>query len=443
MYFTIINASIGLFFLLLIIVGLLLKYHSFLPINIIGILIVSATVYLDKTSGLLPGNVILIMLALVIIFITDVIFIFRDFREEVSEEDARRLRRYLSTNSNSDHFKLIKDVDMIKADIDSQKAAPLSDRVQAFELINQGNEFFEKGQFQEALEKYDLSCNLVESGIGYLNQSGVLLKSGQYEDSLVLARKAEEFRRDFYEAILNQAVALEKLNRLSDALKKYEQAAKLNPDEYEVWFCMANVLFKMEKYAEAVSYYDKSLALNGKNFDAWYYKGIALQKMNKLVEALRCFEQAVKLKSHHAKVFFRMGNILTALDRNSEAISAFEKSIRLNPESEMTWNNLGVTLNKIGRIQDAIKCYDRAIKINEKYAEAWFNRALALDTLNKTRKAYESYLRFIDVAPEKMAQRVETARKRVNEIKAKLKQKKTIPFLIFKKKSSAKAKKRN
>ncbi|NOZ62966.1 MAG: tetratricopeptide repeat protein [Calditrichaeota bacterium] len=442
MYFTIINSVVGFFFLLLIFVGIFLKYHSFLPINIIGILIIGATLYLDRTNHLLPENIILIMLALVIIFITDIIFIFRDFREEVSAADAQRLKRYLTTESNNDYFKMIRDANLIKSDIDLHKKAPLSDRVQALELLKQGNEFFEKGQFQEALEKYDLSCNLVESGIGYLNQSGVLLKSAQYEDSLIIARKAEDFRSNFYEAKINQAVALEKLNRLPDALKKYEEAAKLNPDEYEVWFCEANVLFRMEKYREAVAYYDKSLSLHGRNFDAWYYKGIALQKLNKLVEALRCFEQAVKLRSHHAKIFFRMGNILTALDRDSEAIAAYEKSIRLNSDSEFTWNNLGITLNKIGRIRDAVKCYERAIKLNDNYAEAWFNRALALDTLDKIRKAYESYLRFIQVASEKMTPRVEMAKKRVNEIKTKLKRKKGFSFSALKKKSGPKSKRK-
>ena len=441
MYFVVINALIGFFFLFLIIIGILLKYHSFIPINAIGILIVSATIFFDKTQDILPGNVILIMLALVIIFITDIIFIFRDFREEVTDVEAKRRQRYLIVGNN-EHFKLVRDIALIKSDIELHKNIPLADRVQAAELIKQGNQFFEKEQYQDALEQYDLSCDLVKSSVGYLNQSGVLLKSGQFEDALVFAQKAAETKSNFYEAYLNQGVALEKMKEFSDALKKYEQAAKLNPDEDETWFCAANILFKMGKYVQAINNYDKALALQGKNFDAWYYKGIALQRTGKLAEALRAFEQANKLKSHHAKLHYRMGNILTALNRDSEAIAAYEKSIRLNPESEEAWNNLGVTLNKIGRLNDALKCYERATKINDKYAEAWFNRALALDTLNKTKKAYESYLKFIAAAPEAMEQRVEMAKKRANEIKLKLKNKEHNSLFSFKKKGASKSKKK-
>jgi len=421
MYFLILNSLLGVFFLFLIVVGILLKYYSYLPVNIIGTLIVGVTIYLDQTHYLPPGNIILLMVTLVIILISDIIFIFRDFKEEITEIEAYRRKRYLIEGISNEHFKLIRDVNLIKREIEKQTKIPLSNRVQAFEMIKLGNEEFSRHQYHDALEKYDLATNLVEIGIGYLNQSGVLLQLGQLEDALVLAEKAQELQSKFYEAILNQGVALEKLQQYEAALKKYEEAAKINPDEYEIWFCAANVLFKLKQFDRAIQYYNKSLTLYGKQFEAWYYKGIVQQKLGKDVEALRSFEQAIKLKPNHSKVYYRSGNILCRLNRDSEAIAAYEKSIRLNPDVAETWNNLGVALNKIGRLKDAIKCYDRAIKINNNYYEAWLNIALAQDTIGHHKKAYSSYQRFLEIAPENMGKQIEITKKRINEIKSKYK----------------------
>ncbi|HDP99481.1 MAG TPA: tetratricopeptide repeat protein [bacterium] len=421
MYFIILNLLLGLFFLFLIAIGIILQYRSYIPINVIGALIVLGTLYLDRNQNLSPGNILLLLLALVIVFITDIIFVYRDFREEITEVEARKRKKYLVEGIAPEHFKLIKDTTLIKNEITRNKKATLPDRVQAFELLKLGNEEFSKKKYREALEKYDLSTDLVQTAIGYLNQSGVLLKLGQFEDALVLAQRAQEIQSTFYEAILNQGIALEKQKQLEAALEKYRSAANINPDEFEIWFCAAQLLFKLERYKEAIEYYDKSLGLYGQQFEAWYYRGIALQKLDREVEALRSFEQAIKLNSYHAKLFFRVANILCRLNRDDEAIQAYQKSIKINADSAETWNNLGVTLNKIGRIKDAIKCYERAIKINERYFEAWLNKALALDTLGQPKKAYLSYQKFLDVAPKRLEKRIELTRKRLHEIKSKYK----------------------
>ncbi len=420
MYFFILNILLGLFFLFLIIIGILLKYHSYIPLNVFGLLIVVGTIFLDSYQQLTPGNILLILLALVIIFITNLTYIFRDFREEVTELDAKRRQRYLVEGILAEHFKLIRDLDVIKNEINRHTKVPLTDRVQSLEMIRLGNEAFNQHQYQEALEKYDLATNLVETAIGFVNQSGVLLKLGQFEDALVLAEKAEQIQPNFYEALLNQGVALEKSNQFEAALAKYEKAATLHPDEYEIWFCAATILFKLDKFEKAIQYFDRSLNLYGRQFDAWYYRGIAQQKLGDDVEALRSFEQAIKIQSSHSKVYYRSGNILSRLNRDFEAIAAYERAIKINPNIAETWNNLGVALNKIGRVKDAIKCYDRATKINANYFEAWLNMALAEDAAGQLKNAYASYSQFLAIAPTKMEHRIELTKKRLNEIKVKI-----------------------
>ncbi len=419
MYFTIINLLLLAFFLFLIFVGIKLRFWAFLPINVLGIIVVIISLLLDFTDLLNPVSIIILFAVLLIIFITDIIFTFRDFREEITEVEAQRLRKYLIAGNSREHFKLIGDEQLMKAEIERHKNVSIQEQLQAMEMFKLGNRAYKQDEYKEALEKYDLSASWVQTSISFLNQSGILLQLEQFEDAYVIAEKAIEIQPNFYEAFLNQGVALDKMKKYDQALVKYKKAGAISPDEYEVWYCCANVLFKMNKSQEAIEYYDKSIYLNGRLYEAYYYKGICLQKIGQEIEALRCFEQVIKLNSNYHRAYYRFGNILMKLDRTREAIQAFEKTIKLNSEFIIAWNNLGVALAKVGRIKDAIKCYERAIKINPDYYEAWLNLGLAEDNLGLYKKAFLSYLRFIELAPADMEKRITITRKRVDEIKTK------------------------
>lgn len=421
MYFTVINGLLLAFFLCLILIGLKLKLWAYLPINVVGVIIATVSLYLDLSALLNPTNIIILLATLVIVFISNIVFTFREFKEEITEFEAKRLSKYLTEGTSNEHFKLIRDEKLVKVEIDEHKNIPIQDRLQAMEMFKLANKAFSNSQYKEALEKYDLSTNWVETSIGYLNQSGVLLKLGQYEDALVIAQKAEESQPHFYEALLNQGVALEKLKNYDSALSKYKLASSIAPDDYEIWFCCANILFKMNKTEEAIEYYDKAINLYGRLFEAWYYKGVCLQKIGQEVEALHCYEQVINLKSNYSPAYYRSGNILMKLERNHDAIHAYEKAIKINPEFITAWNNLGVVLTKVGRVKDAIKCYDRAIKINPEYFEAWLNMGLAQDSLGMHKKAYVSYHKFLEFAPPEVEKRINITRKRIEEIKSKYK----------------------
>jgi len=429
MYFIILNLLLGCFFIFLIVVGIILKYRSYLPVNAVGILVVGATLYLDTYRYLTTGNIIILLAMLLILFIINIVLVFHDFKEEITREESLRRKKYLTEGIEKDFFKLIKEKKIIKIEIEKFKKIPMQERIHAFEMLIQGNKAFMQQKYEESLEKYKLSTNWVHSSIGFVNQSGVLLKLGQFKNALIQAEKASEISSGSYEALLNQAIALEKLEKNNKALSKYEEAAKISPNEYEIWYCCANILFKIKKYKNAIEYYNNSLYLNGDHFDTLYYKGISLQKINDDVQALRCFEQAIKLKTNHARTYFRMGNILSRLNRNDDAVTSYEKSIKNNAKSAVVWNNLGITLNKMGRNKDANKCFDRAIRLNFEYFEAWLNKGLTLEIMGKYKKAYLSFKKFLEFAPDQMEKQKTITQNRIiylqnNYIKKKAKNKK-------------------
>ena len=425
MYFIIINGLLAAFFSFLIIIGIRLKFWAYLPINIVGIIAASICLYLDVNNLLNPINILLLFAVLIVVFVSNIIFTFRDFKDDITEEEVRRQKKYLPTGSASDHYKLIRDEKLIKAELDQHQKVSMQDRFQALQMFNQGNEAFLNKGYQEALEKYDRSTTWDETSIGFLNQSGVLMKLDQYEDALVVAQKAAEIQPAFYEAFLNMGVASEKLKKFEDALSRYRTAASIAPDEYEIWYCCGNVLYKINRPEEAIDAYDKSIQLYGRLYESWYYKGVCLQRINKDAEALHCFKQVLKLKPNHSQAYFRSGAILSKFERNAEAIHNYEKAIKNKSNFVTAWNDLGLVLMKTGRVKDAIRCFERATKINPGYYDAWLNIGLAQDNLGQFKKAYISFTRFLELAPGDMEKQIAITRKRVEEIKSKYKVRKT------------------
>jgi tetratricopeptide (TPR) repeat protein len=419
MYFVVLNILLGGFFLFLIVTGIILKYWSIVPVSALGILIIGITLYLDVFDYLSAGNIIILLLMQTVLLVVTIVLVFRDFKEEISRTEALRRKKYITEGLKNEHFKLIKDRQLIENEIEKFKKIPVQERIHAKEMILQGNNAFIKQNYEEALEKYRLSTNWVKNRIGFINQSGVLLNLGRFKEALVAAEKAAEISSKSYEALINQAIALEKLNKNNKASLKYEAAAKISPTEYEVHYCHANLFYKMKKYKNAIGLYDKALKFNSKLFNALYFKGISLQKTGNDIEALQCFERAIKLKSNHSRTYFHRGNILSLLNRNDEALASYEDAIKSNAKSADIWNNLGIILNKTGQNKDANKCFDRAVSISPEYYEAWLNKGLTLETMGKYKKAYLSFKKFLELAPDKMEKQRAITQNRVIEIQNK------------------------
>lgn len=419
MYFLLINIFLSTFFIILILVGIKIKIWSYIPANAVGLLVSGATLILDLMDQLNQLRILILLIILIVVFIIDFIITYRDIQEVSNEEDEKII--YLTNSSAFEHFKIIADIRLMKEELDKSVKHSISDRLQALQTWKLGNRAYMAKHYQEALKKYDLSCNWVSTSIAYLNQSGVLIKLKQHDDSIVFADKAIEINPKFYEAYMNLGVASQNLKRLNVALSKFEQAVNLKKDSFEAWFCYGNVQLKLKNYKNAVECYSKSIRLDSNYYEAWYNKGIALKNLGEAEQALKCFDQVVKINPKHYKAYYRRGNILNEMDYNEEAVTSYSLAVKIEPGYIEAWNNRGIVLCKLSRLKEAIKSYNRALKVNPNYYEALINRGLAQDSLGKYKQAFHSYRKFIELAPPEQDKYIKITKRRISEIKEQFK----------------------
>jgi tetratricopeptide (TPR) repeat protein len=426
MIFLVINALLILFFGILITIGIRLKIWAFVPVNTVGFLTASTAILLDKIKWLDKFMIAAMGVGIFIIFIIDIIITVRDLR--ATEDDEGQKDIYYMTNPNLfEHFKIIGDERIMKSELDKQYELPLNDRLQALESWKLGNRAYYKKQYQEAIDKYDLSLKWVRTPVANINLSGVLIQQKQYESAISFIDQALSLDDKRFEALMNYGVAKLNLKRPEEALVKFEQAVASKADSFEAWFCCGNIQLKMKDFKKAIESFNQSIRNNNQYAEAWFNKGVALKSIGEDDQALKCFEQVIKVNPLHYQAYFRRGNILNEMDFNDDAIASYNRAIKLYPEYVEAWNNRGIVLRKIGKLKDAIHSYDKALKYNPQYHESWINRGLAQDSLGKLKQAVVSYQRFLEFAPADKDKYIKITRKRIVEIQDKNKSKQKPP----------------
>jgi len=415
MYFLILNISLCIFFALLAVIGIKYRIWSYIPVNVFGLILCGVTIGMDSLELLSQFRILILLGLFVFIFIFDFFITYRDIPEFTEEDEDKIL--YLTSPQQFEHFKIIADQRVMKKELDKNNEIAISDRLQALQTWKLGNRAYLRNNYQEALEKFDLSCNWISTSVAYLNQSGVLIKLKQYDDSIALAEKAIEINPQSFEAFMNLGIALQNLLRFDAALTKFEQAANIKPDNFEAWYCCGFLQLKLKSFEKSIESFNKAIHLNPKYYEAWYHKGIGLKNIGKDDLALKCFNQVVKIHPHHFQAYYRKANILNEMDYIDEAITSYNQALKIKPDYIEAWNNRGIVLCKISKTKQAISSYDRALKINPKYYEAWINRGLALDSLGKYKQAMQSYQKFLELAPQDNNKYIKITKRRLSEMK--------------------------
>ena len=161
---------------------------------------------------------------------------------------------------------------------------------------DEGDELFEKGDFEGAVRCYDQVLEL--------------------------------FPRD-PEIWTLKGLALSELKRYDEAIKSYDTALAYYPRETYVWINKGVALNKVGKQIEAIRCFDIALDIDPQDADALCQKGVSFGLLKWLEEALECFETAIRIDPRHATAWYNKGITLSKLKRENEARYALDRAKEL------------------------------------------------------------------------------------------------------------------
>ncbi len=232
-----------------------------------------------------------------------------------------------------------------------------------------GAEFFNRGQFDRAVEAYERSVELAPENAATYN-------------SLALCY----IRRQMPEK----------------AVSWVEHAIGLALDTPEAYFNLGNAYSMMQRWSSAVEAFRKAIAMRPGYVEAYNNLGLVLHRSGSSGDAVAMLRKAIELEPSYAQAYFNLGTIYMEKARYDEAVANYHEATRLQPDFVQAYYNMGQAEYCRGRLNAAINCYRKAVQINPKHYGAWHNLGIAYRDKGLTDKAVEALEKAVALNPNLM-----------------------------------------
>jgi tetratricopeptide (TPR) repeat protein len=240
-----------------------------------------------------------------------------------------------------------------------------------------------------ALPTIDLLCN---QGLEWINEE-------QYEEALKCFDRAVELEPENEEMWHNRGKSLAHLERYAEAATCFAHVIELNSLHEDAWFHQGYMLGLLGQHEAAIACYDATLILNPQHAEALNCRGRSLHNIKRYEEAIETFDRALEVNPEYFQVWHNRASSLNELERYEEAIASYDKVLEVEPQFFLAWNNRAYSLDELGQHEEAVANYDKALEIAPFYFIAWHNRATSLEALGRYDDALESYERGLGIYP--------------------------------------------
>ncbi len=162
-----------------------------------------------------------------------------------------------------------------------------------------GNDFYEKGDYDKAIENYNMA---------------ILLNPV------------------FSEAYFNRALSYYQLKNFDKSVADYTKSMELDPQNPIIYNNRGDAFYRKQDFQSAVKDYDKAIALNPNYLKAFYNRGLSYASIEEYEKAVEDFSKVIKLKADFAEAYHLRGLAFEYAGNISSAIADYTKALELNPE---------------------------------------------------------------------------------------------------------------
>ncbi|MGD2182280.1 tetratricopeptide repeat protein [Lusitaniella coriacea] len=254
-------------------------------------------------------------------------------------------------------------------------------RSEALRLNEEGDRLLNRGQSQEALEKYQQALAIIGEtrerrgeGIILNNMGDAYRNLGQYEEAIEYYQRSLAIRKEVRDrageviTLNNIGDIYRRLGKNLEAIEYLQQALAIAQDaddlvgEGAVLNNLGNVYRNLGRYPRAIQYLQQALAI-AQDADDLVGKGRTLDNLGMVYHSLGEYPEAIEYYNRALGIFNRVDN------------RAGEGS---------TLNNLGVVYRSLGKYPEAIQYYQQALAVRKEVRD----RAGKAATLNNLALVY-------------------------------------------------------
>lgn len=204
-----------------------------------------------------------------------------------------------------------------------------------FPYLNRGAIRVESGQYNLAMQDFELSSKLGDAGAGVFNRGALYAANGEHANALASFDAAERGGYNLYNLPFQRALSLLALNRVPEAHAELVKANAMNPPPPTgdlVRLHLGRTALQLGKTEEAIASLAPLVAAQPENADARFTLAMALVAHKDYARALEALEGLSKDKpsarAHYARALAHFG-----LKHRSEALAEIDAALRITPEA--------------------------------------------------------------------------------------------------------------
>ncbi|MFA5108332.1 MAG: tetratricopeptide repeat protein [Candidatus Micrarchaeia archaeon] len=180
----------------------------------------------------------------------------------------------------------------------------------------------------------------------YYHKGNQLFEKGEYDKAIESYNMAIILNPTFSECYFNRGLCYYNLKKFDKSIEDYAKSAELDPKNPVIYNNRGDAYYRKQDFANAISDYDKALSLNKKYLKAFYNRGLAYACQQDYEKAVADFDDVIKINPTFSEAYHIRGLAFDYMNKLEEAIKDYEKAIELNPQFDEAKNHLEIAKAK-------------------------------------------------------------------------------------------------
>lgn len=278
--------------------------------------------------------------------------------------------------------------------VEIQSQSQLSTKAQ--QLFSEGNALMNKGETEQATQKYNEAIIVAPSlAVLYVNRGVAYLSLSKSAEALADAEKALSILATGTNPPAHSALAYQIKGTVYQnrgdyklAVESLSKSIELEPSNAKFWNNRGNAYLFSKEYDKALKDYDKAIELDAA-FPMFYINRATVNLQLKDVTAsLRDLDEALKLNDTNENAYYTRANANVKLGKYDEGLRDYDRAISLKPKAPF-YHARGIVHYSLGKYDLAIKDNTDALGLDPANIHALYSRALSYHKLGKNTLAIE------------------------------------------------------
>lgn len=180
----------------------------------------------------------------------------------------------------------------------------------------------------------------------YYHRGNTYYEKGDYERAIEAYNTAIILNPTFSEAYFNRGLCHYNLKNFDRAIADYSKSAELDPKNPVIYNNRGDAYYRKQDFNTAIEDYDRALAINTKYLKAFYNRGLAYACLQDYEKAVEDFTEVVNLNPDFSEAYHIRGLAFDYLNQLDKAIKDYDKAIELNPQFTEAINHRDIAKSK-------------------------------------------------------------------------------------------------